>query len=80
MKGLVNSVKVNIRKKGLQVRKGKAKMQIRTFKALNTYLPTDVKGMTLPTADKAERLISVCLSGAGSSGYLDPGASARIPE
>ena len=63
-----------------QVRKGKAMLQIRTFKALNTYLPNDVKGMILPAADKAERLINVCLSEAGPSGYLDPGASARIPE
>ena len=55
-------------------------LQIRTFKALNTYLPNDVKGMILPAADKAERLINVCLSEAGPSGYLDPGASARTPE
>ena len=55
-------------------------LQIRTFKALNTYLPNDVNGMILPAADKAEWLINVCLLKAGPSGYLDPGVSARIPE
>ncbi len=38
----------------------------------------DLQGTTMPTADKAEWLISVCLYMTGSSGRLGPGDAVRI--
>ena len=62
------------------VRKGKAMLQIHTFKSSNTYRPYDLQGTIMPAADKAEWLINVCLSKAGSSGHLEPGVFTRILE
>ena len=38
----------------------------------------DLQGTTMPTADKAEWLISVCLYMTGSSGRLGPGDAVLI--
>ena len=40
----------------------------------------DRQGTNMPSANKADRLISTCLNRAGSSGYLKPGAFTRILE
>ena len=40
----------------------------------------DLQGKTMPTANKAEWLISVCLYMTGSSGCLGPGDAVRIRE
>ena len=71
---------VSCRKKGPQVRKGKAMLQIHTYSFKNLYRPCDLQGTIMPSADKAEWLISTCLNQAGSSGYLGPGAPMRILE
>ena len=53
-------------------------LQIHTFSSSNTYRPNDLQGIIMPAAGKAEWLINVCLSKAGSSGHLDPGVFIRI--
>ena len=65
---------------GPQVRKGKAMLQRHTnsYKTLNR--PYDLQGIIMPSADKAEWLIFVCLNKDGSSGCLGPGGSIRILE
>ncbi len=55
-------------------------LQIHTTSFMNLYRPCDLQGTIMPSADKAERLISTCLNQDGSSGYLGPGASMRILE
>ena len=69
-----------VRKTGPQVRKGKAMLQIHTYSFKNLYRPCDLQDTIMPSADKAEWLISTCLNQAGSSGYLGPGAPMRILE
>ena len=65
---------------GPQVRKGKAMLQIHMYSLININRPYDLLDTIMPSADKAEWLISTCLNRAGSSGYLGPGASMRIPD
>ena len=57
-----------------RARDGKAMLQIHTncFKSFDR--PYDYHEINMPSANKAERLISTCLIKAGPSGYLDPGA------
>ena len=55
-------------------------LQIHTYSFMNLNRPCDLQGTIMPSADKAERLISTCLNQAGSSGYLGPGAPMRILE
>ena len=66
--------------KGPQVRKGKAMLQIHTHSFTSINRLYDLQGTNMPSANKAERLISTCLNRAGSSGYLKPGAFTRILE
>ena len=66
---------LGVEKKGLQVRKGKAMLQIHTDRIENTYRQFDLQGTIMPAAKKAEWLICVCLNKTGSSGCLGPGAS-----
>ena len=62
------------------VRKGKAMLQTHMYRLINTNRPYDLLDTIMPSADKAERLISTCLTKAGSSGYLGPGIAMRILE
>ena len=55
-------------------------LQIHMYSFMNLNRPCDLQGTIMPSADKAERLISTCLYQAGSSGYLGPGALLRILE
>ena len=80
MTGHLKDAIVKAEKTEPRVRKGKAMLKIHTFSAGNTYSPFDLQGIIMPAAKKAEWLINVCLFKAGPSGYLDPGAPARIPE
>ena len=64
-------------KKGQQVRKGKAMLQIHTDRMKNANRQFDLQGTIMPTAKKAEWFICVCLNKTGSSGCLGPGASPR---
>ena len=78
------------RKSEPQVRKGKAMLQIHMNSFDNMFRPYDLQGIIMPSADKAERLISICLMKAGSSGesrthcagdgYLGPDIAMCIPE
>ena len=60
------------------VRKGKAMLQIHRYSFINLNRPYDLLDTIMPSADKAERLISTCLIKAGPSGYLGPGIAMRI--
>ena len=62
------------------VRKGKAMLQIHMYSLINTNRPYDLLDTIMPSTDKAESLISTCLTKAGSSGYLGPGIAMRILE
>ena len=66
---------VGIVKKGLQVRKGKAMLQIHTDRIKNEYRQFDLQGTIMSTDKKAERFICVCLNNTGSSGCLEPDGS-----
>ena len=66
-------------------------LQIHMYRLINTNRPYDLLDTIMPSADKAERLISTCLTlpltegkgrlkKAGSSGYLGPGIAMRILE
>ena len=68
---------LSVAKKGQQVRKGKAMLQIHTDRMKNTDRQSDLQGTIMPTAKKAEWFICVCLNKTGSSGCLGPGASPR---
>ena len=68
---------VCLSKKGQQVRKGEAMLQIHTSLMKNTYRKFDLQGTIMPTAKSAEWFICVCLTEAGSSGCLGPGALAQ---
>ena len=68
---------VGSRRKGLQVRKGKAMLQMNTNRMNNTDRLFDLQGTMMPTAKGAEWLICGCLYKNGSSGCLEPGACAR---
>ena len=63
-----------------RARDGKAMMQIHMYSLININRPYDLLDTIMPSADKAERLISTCLMKAGSSGYLGPGIAMRILE
>ena len=52
-------------------------LQIHTSLMKNTYRKFDLQGTIMPTAKSAEWFICVCLTEAGSSGCLGPGALAR---
>ena len=67
-------------KKGPQVRKGKAMLQIHTDRMKNAYRQFDLQGTIMPTAKKAEWLICVCLNKTGSSGCLGPDGSPGVME
>ena len=65
------------------------RIQMNSF--MNSYRPYNLSGTAMPSADKAEWLISSCLAmpltegeryfkKAGSSGYLGPGDAMRILE
>ena len=74
-----------VRKKGPQVRKGKAMLQIHLngLKGNSpriSYRLFDLQGTIMPTAKKAEWLNCDCLYKAGSSGCLGRGAFMRRPE
>ena len=58
-------------KKGPWVRKGKAMLQIHTDNYKNTYRLFDLQGKIMPTAEKAEWLICLCLNRTGPSEYLE---------
>ncbi len=64
-------------KKGQQVRKGKAMLQIHTNKMKNTNCKFDLQGTFMPTAKDAEWFVCACLHKTGSGGCLGPGALAR---
>ena len=64
----------------MPVRKGKAMLQIHMYSFKNINRPYDLLDTIMPSADKAERLISTCLIKAGSSGYLGPDIAMRILE
>ena len=49
-----------------------------TNRMKDSYRMFDLQGTTMPTADKAEWLISVCLYMTGSSGRLGPGDAVLI--
>ena len=49
------------------VRKGKAMLQIHMYSFKNINRPYDLLDTIMPSADKAERLISTCLTKAGPS-------------
>ena len=68
---------VSSRRKGLQVRKGKAMLQMNTNRMNNTDRLFDLQGTMMPTAKGAEWLICGCLYKNGSSGCLELGACAR---
>ena len=55
-------------------------LQIHMYSLININRPYDLLDTTMPSADKAERLISTCLMKAGPSGYLGPGIAMRILE
>ena len=55
-------------------------LQLHTNSFRNTYRPSNLQGIIMPLADKAEWFISACLNKAGSSGYLGPGVSLYILE
>ena len=55
-------------------------LQIHTYNFKNLYGQCDLQGAIMLSADKVEWLISTCLKQAGSSGYLEPGASMRLLE
>ena len=55
-------------------------LQIHMYSLININRPYDLLDTIMPSADKAERLISTCLTKAGSSGYLGPGIAMRILE
>ena len=74
-----NHVIVGAKKTGPQVWKGKAMLQIHTNSLLNMNSPYDL-GIIMPSADKAERFNTICLTRAGSSGRLEPGAPICILE
>ncbi len=46
----------------------KAMMQIHTYSFINTKRLYDLQGTSMPSADKAEWLVSTCLNHTGSSG------------
>ena len=68
----------------------KAMMHRHTYSFINTKRLYDLQGTSMPSADKAEWLVSACINHTGSSGksrthlardrYLGPGAFMRIPE
>ena len=64
---------LSVVKKGQQVRKGKAMLQIHTNRFKDTYRLFDLQGTFMPSAKEAEWLICVCLHKTGSSGCLGPG-------
>ena len=66
---------LSIVKKGQQVRKGKAMLQIHTDRMKNENRQFDLQGTIMPTAKKAEWFICVCLNKTGSSGCLGPDGS-----
>ena len=78
MTGKRRSVKVDSAKKGLQVRKGEAMLQIHTNSFKNTYRLFDLQGTIMPSAKEADWLICVCLHKNGSSGCPGSGTSMRI--
>ncbi len=71
-------------------RDGKAMLQMHMYSLINIKCPYDLQGTNMPSADKAERLISTCLFKTGSSGesrthrardgYLGPDTAMRILE
>ena len=63
-----------------RARDGKAMLQIHMYSLININRPYDLLDTIMPSADKAERLISTCLTKAGPSGYLGPGIAMRILE
>ena len=71
---------LSIVKKGQQVRKGKAMLQIHTDRMKNENRQFDLQGTIMPAAKKAEWLICVCLNKTGSSGCLGPDGSRRAME
>ena len=68
------------KKRGPQVRKGKAMLQIHTNSFVNIYSPYDLRGIHMPSELKSESIDKTCLSRAGSSGRLGSGASVCIVE
>ena len=55
-------------------------LQIHMYSLMNINRPYDLLDTIMPSADKAERLISTCLIKAGPSEYLGPGIAMRILE
>ena len=55
-------------------------LQIHTNSFVNIYSPYDLRGIIMPSAEKAESIDKTCLLRAGSSGRLGPGASVCIVE
>ena len=64
---------LSVVKKGQQVRKGKAMLQIHTDRMKNANRQFDLQGTIMPNAKEAEWLICVCLHKTGSSGCVGPG-------
>ena len=62
-----------------RARDGKAMLQIHTY-SFENIKPCELQGKIMPSAGKAEGLISTCLNRTGTSGYLGPGAMMRILE
>ena len=55
-------------------------LQIHTNSFVNIYSPYDLRGIIMPSAEKAESIDKTCLLRAGSSGRLGSGASVCIVE
>ncbi len=53
-------------------------LQIHTDRFKNTYRLFDLQGRIMPTAEKAEWLICVCLNRTGLSEYLESERSPRV--
>ena len=68
---------VCLSKRGQEVRKGEAMLQIHTSLMKNAYRKFDLQNTIMPTAKRAEWFICVCLTETGSSGCLGPGALER---
>ena len=55
-------------------------LQIHTNSFMNIYSPYDLRGINMPSEQKSESIDKTCLSRAGSSGRLGPGAPVCIVE
>ena len=55
-------------------------LQIHTNSFTNIYNPYDLRGIIMHSVEKTQSINKTCLTRAGSSGYLGPGAPMCILE